>query len=261
VLLIPGAFSAAGNIDATLNTDASNVRDPASVLASLGTYQGTMAPDDVDWYRVDAASTGPQCVDFSFSGASARVMLEHEANGVVRAVHTATRDLSGKAAVAAPSGGAIYFGGAHLSSTTTATYSISTAARGIGSRATGDASSGTDAGSSPVSALAVGQGCIGGFLGSNDLRDVYAINVPSGAGIVYTFATTSSAPLRASVLDAAGNEVGSIVSGGLGTFNPPSGGIYYVSVQSDATGILDEPYLLGLTVGPPDPGSSCRPYC
>lgn len=261
ILLLPGALGATGNIDATLNADASNVRDPASALSALGTYQGTLAPDDVDWFRVNTTASGPQCVDLAFSGASAKVMLEHEANGVVRAVHTTTKDLSGKAAIAAPTGGSIYFGGAHLSSTSSATYSISTSARGLASRSTGDAMSGGDAGSSPVGALSVSPGCIGGFLSTNDLRDVYAVNIPSGHGLVYTFAAPGVAPLRAAILDAAGREIASITSGGLGTFQPPSGGIYYVAVQSEATNIVDEPYLLGLTVGPPDPGSSCRPYC
>ena len=261
LLALPGVLAATSNIDATLNTDASNTREGASLLPGFGTYQGTFVNDDVDWYRVNASSSSPQCVDLSFSGVSGKVMLEHESDGVTRAVHTRTKDLAGKAAVAAPRGGLTYLGGAHLA-TGTATYTMATTAQGLPSASTGDALTGGDAGSSAPASLAVKPGCVGGRLsGSSDVRDVYAIHIPTGEQLVYTFAAGGATPLRASVLDTAGQVVASITSGGFATFSPPSGGTYYVAVSADAMEYPDVPYLVGLTVGPPDPGSSCRPYC
>lgn len=244
--------------------DAGNARSSATAISSLGTFAGALTIGDVDWYVSPADVVGPTCYTAQVSGTGAsHVRLQSEVGGTTRYV-TAPQSVDAPALVSVAFGGS---GNLALLVQDTASapssYSFSIAATQPSSVEAGDALSGVDAGASLATALPISQGCVGGSLAASTLAeqvDLYALTVPANSQIAYSFAAQTT---RASLilLDASGTAITSpIYSGTSGIVEVPAGGTYYLRSSTGPVN-YDVGYVIGIVVGPPDPGNPCRPTC
>lgn len=268
VCAVPLAPASTTQNDAGLGLDVGNTAETAALIRIPGTYSGQLSSNDVDWYRSDVSTSAPLCVSAVTSAdPEAAVALETVKNGTTTRAYT--RPLTGArghAALAIPSSATVRVEARATLSGLTG-YGFDLATVGVPSTSAGDALSGLDAGATLSSALRVSPGCVGGHLSVvndvADTRDIYAVSVAAGRQLTYSFAQASAGRvLQVQVLDAAGNVLGpTILSGGAGAFVPSDGGTYYLAVTSSSTSAEDVGYLMGITIGPPEPGSACRPQC
>jgi hypothetical protein len=263
---LPSVPATSGGNDANLGVDAGDTLSAASLLPALGIYQAEMALNDVDWFRVGATSTAPQCVTFSVTG-SAGLTLDLESTGVTRRATSASSPTGqALASIAVPGNVTARLGVQPLQAAPSG-YAFSIGSSGLPVPSAADAFSGHDAGATLSGALPVQAGCTGGRLGPvnnvTDLADAFSFSLGAGEQLTYSFAHAGAAALELRVLNAAGVAVApSLSSGGVGTFVADGAGTYFITVAAPANSALgDTPYLVGLTIGPPDPGSGCRPQC
>lgn len=254
-----------GSLDGGLVTDAGNTLASALTLSSFGSYSGRLTGDDTDWYAVREAALA-QCVSLETTTVSAAASILALDTGSGLKTTSTYLPAGGKArlVLASPYTGA-YAGLDNVQGTQDYGFTLKTV--GIPAASVGDALSGLDAGNHLSTALATSAGCIGGRLSSlqaaGDVADVYAVAAAAGDVVTYSLVSGSSGgALRLRLLDAAGNLLGPILApGGVGAVQVPSSGTYFLSVTQDSFGSDDVGYVMGAGIGPPDPGSSCRPNC
>lgn len=264
LLIVPSYSGALVGPDAGTGVDAGGSTDSAMTLPSWGSYDGALTYKDADLYQVASASSVARCVSLDLSAATTGIVALASSRGdQVRGI-----------------GQGIVDGGAHLGLATTSSdatwvytkrtgsdsslqsYDFTVSAMPLPDAVSGDGGAATDAGSTLASSTVAEGSCIGGNIGTRfgfaDTTDVYSIPAPApGQYLFYSFATPDPAA-RLSVLDAAGDPVGSaIASGGVAAISAQSPA-YYLQVSS--TSAAAQPYLIGITGGP-DPGSGCRPMC
>lgn len=253
--------------DAGLGLDVPNTRDAAALVSIPGSYQGQLTTNDVDWYRANVSSSAPLCVNLaSRADPEAAIALEVASGGTTtRAFTRPSAGSPGAASLAFPAGATVRVEARAIQSGLTA-YGFDLTTTGAPSVSAGDAFSGFDAGSTLTSALRVSPGCVGGHMSiiNNvaETRDVYALSVAEAQQITYSFATSAGRVLQVQLLDTSGNAVGqALPSGGAASFVAPSAGTYFLAISSSSTAMEDTAYTLGITLGPPEPGSACRPQC
>lgn len=260
--------------DAGAGTDAGNTQAAAMPIA-YGAYGGHLAPRDWDWFRVEAPSAGPRCIQADVSGENhdtARLTVESPDRArSLRAQFPGGGSAS--LALAVPAVARTYFditpSGNLPGSGDPARpghYAFHLRETGIPVGNMGDALTSGDAGNEISKATPAPGPCIGGRIDPlrniGDARDVYSITVGAGQVVTYSFAATGSpGVLTLSLLDAAGESVGpALVSGQVAQVQVPAG-TYYLSASRVSLATEEVGYVIGIIQGPPDPGSSCRPYC
>lgn len=272
VLLVASgtAWSAGG--DAGSGTDA-GATFATGLPVPYGSYTGRLSPADGDWYRAPGVGS-PACLEaaLSPSGNPVSMTLGFERNGATRLVNQV-----------APNGTTTRMGVAGFGWTTGAfgvetssnkndngqtsrptDYAFNLQAVTFSSRSSADALTGGDAGASLEKALPVTPGCVAGHLDPigptlADNADAYRVEVPAGSFVTFSLATPSGAPLDLQIYDAQGTLLTTVAPDGLASFS--TGGVYYASATRSAVGVEYVPYLIGIVVGPPDPGQGCRPAC
>lgn len=266
-----GTAIAAQPNDAGSGTDAGDTRDNALLLASFGSYGGNAQNHDVDWFRVNHASSEPQCVRAEAGGAEVfSTAVSAKWGDEARTVGTLSpANGKSKAGLTVPALGSAYLSvkPSQAASSKGGAYDFSLATTSVPSPSSGDALTGTDAGSTVSGAIQVPGSCFGGwlsFLSLSDAKDVYAISARAGEVITLSFATASDAGLaKLSLVDSLGSSLADpIPSGGVLAFSVPADGTYYAVTAFTTSSRADVGYLIGVIVGPPDdPGPGCRPYC
>lgn len=248
--------------DAGSGADAGDTRASATPIALGATYGSTAWFNDTDWFVSSVPSSNPACI-------TARV---HADAPTYFALGAESGDETAIAAVRVTSGEEGILGVAGQTPLTTAlrVHRAPSSSwypsndfrldRSSIPATNGDGLGGaSDAGDSTSAAMPIGPGCTGGHLAltSVDVRDMFAIQIPAGRVVTYSFAATVPG-ISLGLVDAVGNAVGpALEPGEVATASPPSG-TYYLSAQR-STGVGDIGYLVGVIVGPEPSG--CRPYC
>ena len=261
VLFVPTVL--AEQNDAGTGADAGGTRATATTLPYPGAYNASFKGPDVDWYRLGTSATAPLCATATMtSGPASRLSLF----AGDQAAHARSSDSAQPTvSLSVPGTGEVF--SRHESLTTPGgAYGFTLSLQGVPSRSLGDALSGTDAGSSLSTALPLKTGCAGGRLSTldsfSDTVDVYAVQLVAGQEFTYSFAATDATAIRLSLIDQSNVAVApTLASGGVATFVPSTGGLYYLTVTSSSSTVQETGYVLGTTMGPPDPGNPCRPQC
>lgn len=259
--------------DAGSGRDAGNTKDAAMVLAGYGAYTGYLGPRDWDWFRVDAPTLGPRCIQVDASG---------DNNDTVRLGVDSpdrTRTLTGKfpaggsttLAIAAPSVTRTHFditaSGNLPGSGDPARpghYDFNLREVRVPAANVGDAFTGGDAGNEIGKATPLTAACSGGRIDPvrtlGDTRDVYSVTVGHGQALTYSFAVANDpGALTLALVDASGAAVGpTLRSGEMASLALPAG-TYYLNIAATSITIDDVGYVLGIVLGPPESG--CRPQC
>lgn len=263
--------------DANLGVDAGNTKDAASRLSGYGSYTGYLTPRDWDWYRVDSAAATPRCVQATASGENNDTMrLTLDSPSRTRSLTTRfPGGGSGTLAIAAPDLTTTFFDiTASPNSANSGDparpghYGFTLASTGIPAPNAGDALTGSDAGNSLGEATPAPGPCFGGRISPlatlGDARDVYSVQAKAGEAITYSFATRADAPapLVLALVDASGTSIGpTIYTGEIASVTVPTTGTYYLSASRANIGAEEIGYIIGIVIGPPDPGNPCRPTC
>lgn len=261
--------------DAGTGVDAGNTKETATVVP-YGAHHGYLSPRDVDWYRAASASTGPRCVEARATG---------ENNDTVRLTIdslTRTRSVTGSfpaggsksLALAVPDVQGAYFDIAASPNSPNSGdparpghYDFTFSAMRVPSPSAGDALTGADAGGSLERATPAPGACFGGTIaplsGMGDMRDVYSVKAVAGEAITYGFAVSGDpGALTLTLLDASGKAIGpALASGQYASVQVPTSGTYYLAASQGSVGADDIGYLVSVMIGPPEPGSACRPQC
>ena len=273
LLMVATSVSGAGG-DAGSGQDAGATRESGLPIA-YGAYSGRLGPDDRDWYRAPAVAS-PSCLEASIRpveiGVSASLGFErngglHLVNQFAPTDRTTTMGVSGLSWTAGVFGSETSANKKDNGVAARPTdYTFSLNVVGQSPREAADALTGTDASGTLLLATPVVPGCVPGHLdplGSTlgDNADAYRVDVPAGASLVYSLGATSGAPVELRVYDAQQQLVGTIGPDGLGSVTTTTASTYYLSASRTAVNVDNVPYLVGIVIGPPDPGSGCRPMC
>lgn len=273
LVLLPTGM--AGGYDAGTGGDAGNTRAGATAIA-YGAYSGYVGSQyDADWYRAPAA-TEPSCVSGSIRALEnpERVAfgLEHGANADLVSFSVATGATRAFGMAAASFDGAVLGVGALDDNSGVGVpsrpgaYEFALQRVGPSPRSAQDALTGADAGDSIATAATASGNCIQGHLDplskiGGDRVDTYRILTAPGDAITLSLGAVDGAPVRLTLLDAAGNAVTAPIGpNGTSSYTTSTGGAYYLSASSvSVANVEDIVYLIGTVVGPPGP--PCRPNC
>jgi hypothetical protein len=271
LLMVAGTAWGAGG-DAGSGQDAGGSRS-AGLPIEYGSYSARLAPDDRDWYRAPGVGT-PACIEASIypatygvsatlgyeRGASAELVNQFAPAGVTTTLAVAgsgwTAGILGVETTANKNANGV--------SARPTDYSFSLRPVMFSSRLSGDALTGADASGSLSEATRVSAGCLAGHLDPlavGEGVDAYSVTAAAGTFITYTLAAASDAPIQLNIYDAQQKLVGTIGPDGQFSLPVSTDGSYTFTTSSSSLSVADIPYLVGIVIGPPDPGSSCRPMC
>lgn len=260
---LPSVGSLVQGADAGTGRDAPDVR-PAALAIEYGMFDGILAGNDSDWYRVESYSSSPVCVSTSVTTDHAAVeslQLTRADGGSLTIPLTLSAGVADIAGLAAPSMSRATLGLSQTSPLSNV-YDFQFAATTVPEAGLGDALTSEDAGATSDAALPVDPGCVGGrletVLGIVDEIDLYSLQVAAGETLYYSVAATG--PVTLQLLDTNSQVVGNVIgSGEAAGFYAPDGGTFYLAAQRSSP-TTNVGYLVGVAAGP-DPGNGCRPYC
>lgn len=269
VVSLLGVGTGASNFDAGTSADAGNTRSAALNLAGFGSYNGYLASNDVDWYRLAANHSSPVCISATGTGDSVQAIgLTVTSAYAERAVTTKyAPGALGRLAIAAPSLKEVHYDVSTtvLGSAGQGAYTFTLERTPLPSASAGDALSGTDASDNLTSALTVSVPCFGGHLSVLstviDARDIFALTAAEPGVLLYSLSTAGDVqPITLTVRNASGAAMGTtLTSAGLATVEVPAAGSYYLEVSRQGGSVSEMGYMVGAVFGPPS--STCRPQC
>lgn len=258
--------------DAGSGGDAGDTRDAALLLPDYGAYEAQTTPHDKsDWFAVDDATAGPTCVEVEFGGGNnVTSTLIVETPSGERTVSTYSP--GGKRDTLAVASSEVLASDMHFTPSPNnpnsgdparpGAYSFTVSAKRSATLA--DAGTGTDAGSERADAIALGDGCHGGRIGVGELQvdqvDYYQVFISAGEALTYSLGADPSAPVQILLQDAAGNALQTAIGpDGIATYTVDTDQTVYLQTSTTKLDVSQFPYLVGIEVGPPEPG--CHPYC
>ena len=274
ITLVLGAATAADGSwndlqnDTGLGTDASDVETSPTRLPGFGSDSANLALHDEDWYGLSTAASSPACLQVrAKSDVPADVRMPLATSAGTRTVTVRATDREAVGALAVPDHQGLKLGVKPVDSSTLSSivsYGFALSLVTPPTLSQGDALSGRDAGGDASTAVPVKPGCFGGILAqaraTADRVDLYALSVAAGDKVSYSLASHPGVTLR--LLDASGAQVGpTILSGDSTGVTLGTAGTYYLAASPRTSESVDMPYVMGVVVGPPDPGHPCRPYC
>ena len=263
LLVAPTVVSGQGGPDAGTGLDAGDSLSTALALAAPGSFVGSATERDEDWYRLDANAATPRCVsvrvDSSMRGHAGLTLSGPDRT---RQLRMPLREGDAFLGIATPSPQqALVQIRRNGAGDDLQTYDANVQVIGVPDATSGDASTLRDTGAVPGTSLEAPRGCFTGTVGDRllgDAVDLYRVVALSADEPVYY--SIAGEGLTAVLVDGAGNAVGpEIASGGLAGVMPPAPGDYFL--RTSTTSMASAPYVAALSVGPPDPGSGCRPMC